>query len=138
MSLRKTLEACKIACIHKDILGLPDGYDIMLGDGGVRLSGGQCQRLAMARTLLQNTPIIMMDEATSAVDNLIQAEIMKAVFNMEGRHTVIMVAHRLSTIVHCDRLFFISGGNVLASGTHQKMLENCSEYRALYGSETTA
>jgi ABC-type multidrug transport system fused ATPase/permease subunit len=98
------------------------------------LSGGQRQRLALARCLTGNYPIIFLDEATSALDNETQAKIQAAIEQMEGK-TVIMVAHRLSTVVNCDRLFFLSDGKVLASGTHRELLENCPEYRKLYGEE---
>lgn len=128
------IEACKTACIHDDIMKFAEGYDTVAGEGGVMLSGGQRQRIALARCLIRDYPIIVLDEATSALDNDTQDKIRTAIENMRGR-TVIMVAHRLSTVVGCDRLFFIEDGKVLAEGTHSELLENCEEYRRLCGEE---
>ena len=101
------------------------------------LSGGQRQRIAMARCLIRDYPIIVLDEATSALDNETQEKIRKAIENMKDR-TVIMVAHRLSTVINCDRLFFIEDGKVLATGSHDELLETCEAYRTLYGEEKAA
>ena len=138
MTDEEMVEVCRIACIHDDIMNFPDGYDTLVGEGGVQISGGQRQRLALARSLLRNTPVIMLDEATSALDNVTQSKISQAIENLRGGRTVIMVAHRLSTVLNCERLFFISEGRVLASGTHQELLESCEEYRQLYGEESKA
>ena len=131
-------EACRIACIHDDIMSFPEGYDTVVGEGGVMMSGGQRQRLALARCLLCNSPIIILDEATSALDNITQARISQAIENMHGMHTIITVAHRLSTVIHCDRLFFVADGRIAASGSHQQLMETCEEYRRLYSEETGA
>ena len=128
------IEACKTACIHDDIMKFAQGYDTVVGEGGTLLSGGQRQRIALARCLIRNYPIIVLDEATSALDNETQKKIRTAIENLRGR-TVIMVAHRLSTVINCDRLFFIEDGRVIASGTHSELLETCEEYRRLYGEE---
>ncbi len=131
------ITACKTACIHDDIMKFADGYDTMAGEGGVMLSGGQRQRIALARCILRNEPVILMDEATSALDNDTQDKIRMAIENMHGR-TVIMVAHRLSTVMDCDRLFLIEDGKVLAAGTHSELLESCEAYRRLCGEESAA
>ena len=115
-----------------------DGYDTVIGEGGSMLSGGQRQRIALARALLRDYPVIMLDEATSALDNETQATIREAIENMHGRRTVIMVAHRLSTVINCERLFYIENGRVLASGKHAELLEKCPEYRRLYAEEAGA
>ena len=128
------VEACKTACIHHDIMKFADGYDTVVGEGGVLLSGGQRQRIALARCLIRDYPVIVLDEATSALDNDTQGKIRKAIENLQGR-TVIMVAHRLSTVINCNRLFFIEDGQVLAAGTHSELLESCEEYRKLCGEE---
>ena len=138
MTDAEMLEACRIACIHDDIMALPDGYGTVVGEGGVQLSGGQRQRLALARSLLREAPVIMLDEATSALDNVTQTEITRAIEKMRGSHTIIMVAHRLSTVIGCERLFFISEGRVLASGTHRELMAGCDEYRRLYSEEDRA
>ncbi len=132
------VDVCKTACVHGDIMNLPDGYDTMIGEGGAMLSGGQRQRIALARALLKDYPLIMLDEATSALDNETQATIRDAIENMHGKRTVIMVAHRLSTVINCERLFFIENGKILASGTHAELLEVCPEYRRLYAEEASA
>ena len=130
------IKACKAACIHDDIMEFPNGYDTVVGEGGVTLSGGQRQRVALARGLLRDDPVIILDEATSALDNLTQSKIKTAIDNLSGTRTIIMVAHRLTTVINSDRLYFISDGKVLAEGSHKELLENCEEYRQLYGEET--
>ncbi len=130
------IHACQVACIHDDIIALPDGYDTMVGEGGVQMSGGQRQRLALARSLLRESPIVVLDEATSALDNITQSKITQAIENIHGKHTIVMIAHRLSTVIGCERLFFIANGKVLTSGTHQQLLETCEEYRRLYNEES--
>ena len=129
------IQACKTACIHDEIGNLPDGYDTIAGEGGCMLSGGQRQRIALARALLKDYPVIMLDEATSALDNETQSTICDAIHNMHGRSTVIMIAHRLSTVINCEQLFFIENGRVLASGTHEELMRNCEEYRRMYSEE---
>ena len=132
MTDEEMISACKTACIHDDIMKLPQGYNTIVGEGGITLSGGQRQRLAIARSIVRRYPIIMFDEATSALDNITQAKIRTAIDNLQGSRTVIMIAHRLSTVINCEHLFFLSGGKVIAEGTHKELLENCKEYRALY------
>lgn len=129
------IAACKLACIHDDIIKLPQGYDTVVGEGGVNLSGGQRQRLAIARSFVQDYPVVMFDEATSALDNITQAKIRTAIDNMQGKRTVILIAHRLSTVINCEHLFFVSGGKIIADGTHKELIEKCPEYRALYHGE---
>ncbi len=102
----------------------------------MQLSGGQ--RLALARSLLREAPVIMLDEATSALDNVTQPEITRAIEKMRGSRTVIMAAHRLSTVISCERLFFISEGRVLASGTHRELMAGCDEYHRHYSEEDHA
>ena len=132
------IRACKLACIHDDIEGFKDKYDTCVGEGGITLSGGQRQRLALARCLIMDHPVMILDEATSALDNDTQAKVMKNLEEFRGKKTLIMCAHRLSTVINCERLFYIADGKVLAEGTHEELLENCEEYRTLYGEETAA
>ena len=129
------VEVCKMACIHDDILKMSKGYDTVVGEGGILLSGGQRQRIALARALLKNYPVIMLDEATSALDNETQAIIRDAIKNMHGKSTVIMIAHRLSTVINCEQLFYLENGKVLAAGTHDELMRICEEYRKLYNEE---
>ncbi len=129
---------CRLACIDEDIQNMPEGYDTLIGEGGVNLSGGQRQRLAIARCMLRDSRIILFDEATSALDNVTQNKIQKAIDNMRRGRTVIVIAHRLSTIVGADRIFFMQDGKILAEGTHGELLESCEPYRILYQEEADA
>ena len=129
------IRVCKMACIYDDIIAMPKAFDTIVGEGGTTLSGGQRQRLALARSLLQSCSVLMLDEATSALDNITQSKIKEAIDNLQGKQTTIMVAHRLSTVIDCEHIFFISEGKILADGTHDELLQNCSEYRELYSQE---
>lgn len=125
-------KACKMACLDEFIESLPDKYDTIVGEGGVTLSGGQRQRLAIARALVQKTEIILFDEATSALDNETQASIQKAIDNMKNEYTILIIAHRLSTVINADRLLFIEDGHVVAEGTHKELLKKNKSYKELY------
>ena len=129
------IRVCRACCIHDDIMAMADGYDTLISEGGRDLSGGQRQRIAIARGLLCDSRILLMDESTSALDNTTQREVLKAVKGMAGKRTIMMIAHRLSTIANADVIFFISEGKVLASGTHEQLMETCDEYRELYQAE---
>ena len=129
------INACKLACIHDFIMSLPDGYNTVVGEGGVNLSGGQRQRLAIARAFLQKTEIILFDEATSALDNETQKEIQSAINNLKKDYTILIVAHRLSTILDSDRILFIENGQILAEGSHKQLLKTFHSYRELYEAE---
>lgn len=128
-------EACKMACLHDFIMTLKDGYDTIVGEGGVTLSGGQKQRLAIARAFLLKTKIILFDEATSALDNETQKEITKAIENMKGDYTVLIIAHRLSTVQNADKIFVIDNGKVVDSGKKNYLLKNCKVFKRLYETE---
>lgn len=128
-------EACKMACLHEFIMTLKDGYDTIVGEGGVTLSGGQKQRLAIARAFLLKTKIILFDEATSALDNETQKEITKAIENMKGDYTVLIIAHRLSTVQNADKIFVIDNGRVVDSGKKNYLLKNCKVFKRLYETE---
>lgn len=129
---KEMIHACKVACLHDYIMSLPDGYDTIVGEGGISLSGGQRQRLAIARALVQKTKIILFDEATSALDNETQSNIQKAIENMKGEYTILIIAHRLSTVIHSDRLILMEDGRILAEGTHKELMKNNKEYQNLY------
>lgn len=129
------IDACKTACLHDYIMSLPDGYDTIIGEGGINLSGGQKQRLAIARALVQKTKIILFDEATSALDNETQSKIQEAIENMKGEYTILIIAHRLSTIINSDRILFLNDGKIEASGTHDELIANNNNYKKLYNSE---
>ncbi|MBR3198722.1 MAG: ABC transporter ATP-binding protein [Bacilli bacterium] len=129
------IEACKIAQLHNFIMTLPKKYDTIVGEGGVTLSGGQRQRLAIARALLKKTEIILFDEATSALDNETQKAIQKAINNMKGEYTILIIAHRLSTVIDSDRILLIDDGKVIDEGTHNELLKKNKLYKELYEQE---
>jgi ABC-type multidrug transport system fused ATPase/permease subunit len=128
-------KACHAACLDEFIESLPDKYDTMIGEGGVNLSGGQRQRLAIARALVQKTEIILFDEATSALDNETQESIQKAINNLQSEYTILIIAHRLSTVINSDRILFLNDGKIVASGSHEELLKICPEYKKLYEAE---
>lgn len=127
--------ACKSACLDEFIETLPEKYNTVVGEGGVTLSGGQRQRLAIARAFIQKTEIILFDEATSALDNDTQMKIQQAIDNLKSEYTILIIAHRFSTIINCDRIYFMEDGHIIASGTHKELLKSCSSYKKLYESE---
>ena len=132
ISEEKIKEACCLADIDTYIESLQDSYDTVIGENGCMLSGGQKQRLAIARALLKNSSILLLDEATSALDNETQSQINKVIDNLKKDHTILIIAHRLSTILDCDQIFVVDNGKIIASGTHEYLLENCSTYLKLY------
>lgn len=132
VTLDEVREVCKKAYIDDYIMSLPNGYDTLIGEGGVNLSGGQKQRIAIARTLLKNTKVILFDEATSALDNTSQEYIKKTIDDLVKTHTVIIVAHRLSTIMDADVIHVIDGGRDVAYGTHEELMNSCELYQDLY------
>lgn len=135
LSLNKIRKACKVAEIDDYIMSLPNKYDTKIGEGGVNLSGGQKQRLAIARALLKDSKIILFDEATSALDNENQSKIKQAIDNLVKDHTIVIVAHRLSTIIDADIIYLIDNGKVVASGTHKELIKKNEIYKSLYNSE---
>ena len=124
-----------MACIDEYIESLPKKYDTILGEGGVNLSGGQKQRLSIARTLLKKSKVILFDEATSALDNETQKKIQEAINNMKGEYTILIIAHRFSTILNSDKIMLLEDGKITAEGTHEELLKKSKEYKKLYESE---
>jgi ATP-binding cassette, subfamily B, heavy metal transporter len=126
------IAAARAAQIHDFIQSLPEGYDTMVGERGLKLSGGEKQRVGIARTLLKNPPILILDEATSALDSETEASIQGALkLAGEGR-TVITIAHRLSTIADADRIVVLEDGKVAEEGTHDALLSHNGRYAALW------
>ena len=137
-SLKEIRDVCKKAYIDDYIMSLPDKYNTIIGEGGVNLSGGQKQRIAITRTLLLNTKIILFDEATSALDNESQDYIKKTIDNLVKDHTVVIVAHRLSTIVDADIINVIDKGKLDSSGKHEELLQKSSTYKKLYSIDSNS
>ena len=129
------IEKCKLAELHDYIETLPQKYDTMLGENGVILSGGLKQRLAIARALVKNSEIILLDEATSSLDNEVQEHVMSAIKNISKEYTILIIAHRLSTIKDCDKILVINDGTVSGYDTHDNLIKNNLTYKKLYKKE---
>lgn len=123
---------CKKAQIHDLIMEMPEGYDTIVGENGVILSGGQKQRIAIARALIKESKIILFDEATSSLDNNNQEKIKNIIKDLAKTHTVIIVAHRLSTIVDADNILVLSNHQIINNGMHNELMNKCIEYKELY------
>jgi len=124
--------AARAACAHEFIMALPQGYDTALGERGARLSGGERQRLSIARALLKDAPILLLDEATASVDAENEALIQQALDTLCQDRTVLMIAHRLHSVMHADHIVVMDGGNLVGQGTHAELLEHCPGYQRLW------
>jgi ATP-binding cassette subfamily B protein len=131
-TLKEAINAAKIAEAHDFIEQLPKGYDTIVGERGQKLSGGQRQRLAIARAILKNPPILILDEATSAVDNETEAAIQRSLERITQNRTTIAIAHRLSTIRNADRIYVMEQGRLVEQGTHEELLERRGVYANLW------
>ena len=125
-------QAARVANAHGFIEKLPDGYLTPIGENGVFLSGGQRQRLSIARAVLRRAPILLLDEATSALDGQSEALVLDALERITGNVTTIVIAHRLSTVIKADRIFYLEGGEVLEQGTLTELLSNDGPFKRLY------
>jgi subfamily B ATP-binding cassette protein MsbA len=124
--------AVKSACLEEFVASLPEGLDTVVGERGVTLSGGQKQRVAIARAFIKNAPILILDEATSALDNKSEAIVQQAIDNLMKNRTVLVIAHRLSTVRHADKIVVINNGEIAESGTHDELIKQNGAYAALY------
>ena len=128
----KVIEAAKAANAHNFIMKMPDGYQTFIGDRGLRLSGGEKQRLALARALFKDPPILILDEATSQLDTESEKLVQDAIDRLMAHRTVLVIAHRLSTVEHADNIVVFEDGNIVESGTHAELLDRGGVYKRLY------
>ena len=131
-SLKEIEEACKFAAADEFIDKLPDKFESKIGENGVRLSGGQKQRISIARAILKESPIILLDEATSSLDADSEKIVQNAIINLTKNKTTLVIAHRLSTIHNADKIFVLKEGNIINYGDHNFLIDNCEEYKSLY------
>ena len=125
-------KACKYAAADEFIEKLPDKYNTLIGENGVRLSGGQKQRISIARAILKESPIILLDEATSSLDADSEEIVQNAIKNLTKNKTTLVIAHRLSTIHNAEKIFVLKNGKIINSGNHEFLISNCEEYKSLY------
>lgn len=128
----EVVQAAKLAYIHDFISKLPLGYDTLVGERGLKLSGGEKQRMAIARVLLKNPPILIFDEATSALDSHSEKMVQKALDELAQKHTTLVIAHRLSTIIDSSNIIVLGDGKVIEQGTHQELIQSGGEYKRLW------
>lgn len=128
-SMEDVIEAAKKACCHDFIMELPEGYDTVVGEGGATLSGGEKQRIAIARAIMKNAPIIILDEATANVDPENEKEITEAIENLTKEKTIIMIAHRLKTVRHADQIVVIDKGKIVQQGKHDELIKQEGIYK---------
>jgi subfamily B ATP-binding cassette protein MsbA len=121
-----------MADAHDFIRKLSQGYDTIIGEQGVMLSGGQRQRISIARALLKNAPILILDEATSSLDTESEREVQEALDRLMEKRTVLVIAHRLSTVRHVDRILVLSEGRIVEEGAHKALMAKGGEYKKLY------
>jgi len=124
--------AAHAALAHDFVMELPSGYETVIGERGVRLSGGERQRIAIARALLKNAPILILDEATSALDSESEALVQSALHNLMAGRTVVVIAHRLSTVRRADRIVILENGTIADIGAHEELMKKLGTYRRLY------
>lgn len=129
------VDAIKKASLEEFVSTLPKGLDTKVGESGIKLSGGQKQRLAIARALLRNSNIIIFDESTSSLDNFAQGEIKKSIDGLKGKSTIVIVAHRLSTIKDVDKIFFLDGGKIIDTGTFDELFEKNEKFKTMFLAE---
>ena len=128
-SMEKVVEAAKKACCHDFIQALPEGYDTVIGEGGASLSGGEKQRISIARAMMKDAPVIFLDEATANVDPENENDLMQAIQTLTAQKTVIMIAHRLKTVEHADQILVVDHGKIVQHGTHAQLMQEDGIYR---------
>lgn len=136
--MEKVMEAAREACCHDFIMALPDGYETVIGEGGASLSGGEKQRISIARAIMKDAPVIILDEATANVDPESEQELTAAIEALTREKTILMIAHRLKTVRHADNILVIDGGRIVQSGTHEQLMQQGGIYRRFVQSRELA
>ena len=131
-SNEEIIKACKFAAAHDFVEKLPNKYETIIGENGIKLSGGQKQRLSIARAILKNSSIILLDEATSSLDSESESVIQQAIENLTKNKTTIIIAHRLSTVMNCEKILVFENGQIIEEGKHEFLVNNSSTYKKLY------
>ena len=132
------MEAARQACCHDFIMKLPQGYDTMIGSGNGKLSGGEAQRISIARAILKNAPIVILDEALAYTDAENENQIQTAIKNLVRDKTLIVIAHRLQSIAEADQILVMQDGKIIERGTHQTLMSGDTEYKSLWDLQHTA
>jgi len=127
----KVLHALELAQLSGLLATLPLGLDTILGENGTRLSGGQRQRVGIARALYHDPKVLVMDEATSALDNITEKDITKAIEALKGERTIIVIAHRLTTVMNCNKLYLMEEGKIIEEGTYSELIDSNAQFREM-------
>ncbi len=136
--MEKVVEAAKKACCHDFIMALPEGYDTVIGEGGASLSGGEKQRLSVARAMMKDAPVIILDEATANVDPENEKELVEAIEALTKEKTILMIAHRLKTVRHADQILVVDKGKLVQRGRHEELMQEEGIYRRFVNARETA
>ena len=127
--MEKVIEAAKQACCHDFIMALPDGYETVIGEGGASLSGGEKQRISIARAIMKDSPVIILDEATANVDPENEKELMDAIAALTKDKTIFMIAHRLKTVRNADTILVVDKGKIVQQGRHEELMQQDGIYK---------
>lgn len=138
LSHDRVIQAAKKACCHEFISALPDGYETIIGEGGSSLSGGEKQRISIARAMMKDAPVIFLDEATANVDPENENELIKAIEQLTKEKTVIMIVHRLKTVEHADQILVIDHGKIVQKGNHESLMKEEGIYKNFIGERREA
>ena len=131
ISENDVIEAAKVASIHDFIMSLPDKYNTKVGERGVRLSGGQKQRIGIARALYHKPEVLVLDEATSAMDSITEKNVMEAIGSLKNKKTIIMIAHRITTIQNCDLIYMLENGNIVDYGNFDELIDKNKNFKEM-------
>ena len=134
-TMEEIREAAKIACADEFVTGFEKGYESLLGQSGVNISGGQKQRLSLARALLKKPEILILDDCTSALDATTEAAVLEGLRQKAAEMTVLLISQRISTVMRADKILCLEDGKVEGFGTHQELMDSCDTYRAIYASQ---